>query len=483
MAGYDRLTARLTYRHNAHWKRALSLLGAVLLVGVTVCRRTHGAEAAPGPVVEPSSRRPTSPHRHGLQARHASALQAVVQKGALSQADAVRLALLQNERLQILGETVRQSSAREAQVTALTRPSLSLEGRYRQRESLAGDGGGSGGSAVTQDYYLSVTQPLFSGFRAGPAKRAVAAATAGEEATRLQGRREVALAAIRAFHDVLHAEQQVGILRSVVELQRRQTDELAKRVDAGDARRAELLLGETELAKLTVERLRAEEHRSTARIRLGDIVGTESVPPLESPVPLPPVEVGVEELIRQAHRNYSGIAAARHRLSGLREQAEVIRRQAFPDIDLEANYYGWREGFLDEARWDVMLSASMPLFEGRARVARLREAESRVRQAVMEVARLERAVAAEVREVLTSLASAETIVQTARRQVASATRAHADIQREFSAGTTTQVELLAALSRLVDARLSYEREVLRSQFLLHQLRMLCGQFPIEESPE
>ena len=437
----------------------------------------------PGRAEAPVPRRPPLPQRHGRQALHAAALQSVAQKDVLSQADAVRLALLHSEQLQILGEAVRQSSARETQVAALTRPSLSVDGRYREREGLDSDGGSFGGFAVTQDYYLVLRQPLFSGFQAGPARRAAAAATAGEDAARLQGRREIALAVIRAFHGVLHGDQQVGILSSIVELQKRQTDELAKRVDAGDARRSELLLGETELAKLTVERLRAEEFRDTARIRLGDIVGVETVPPLESPPPLPPVEAGPEEVIRQAHRDHSAIVAARRRLSGLRHEAEVIRRQAFPDIDLEANYYGWREGFLDDVHWDVMVTASVPLFAGGGRVARLREAESRVRQAGLEVARLERIVAVQVRETLTALAAADVIVETTGRQVASATRAHTDIQREFSAGTTTQVELLAALNRLVDARLSYEREVLRRQFLLHRLRVLSGQFPIEESPE
>lgn len=402
---------------------------------------------------------------------------------ALTLVDAVQRAIANSEHLAIAEERTYQAVAQEDQVRARTLPTVSLDGQYRRREDREGDGGNFGGFAITQDYYLAARQPLFSGFRAGPAKRAAAMLTAATVADHRNDRHDVALMTIALFHAVLYADQQLTILNAGVAVQKRLTDELQKRVDVGDARRADLLLAGTELAKLTVAVQRAQEQRHRATVSLADAVGLDPLPALTPPSLPDTGETNREHWIVHAQHHHPKLAAAYHRITALRERVDVVRREALPDVDLEANYYGQRDGFLEDVRWDVQVLATIPLFSGWDRVARKKELESQLRQAELTAAAIEREITVAITETLTELAAADQIIETLSKQVQLAGDAHADIEREVDAGTTTQIELLTALNRLIDARLGHQQEMLRRQFLHHKLRVLSGQFPIEEAPQ
>jgi outer membrane protein TolC len=414
--------------------------------------------------------------------QHETMAAAVAAADALSLPTAVAAALLNSDTLAGADAQVAAALAQRRQIGASVQPQLSLDHDYSQRERREADGLGFGGFDTTHDTYVLLRQPIYSGLQNIAANDAADARVANRVAARQVLRHQIALDTVNAYFSLLLAQQEQAILQTTVRVQEAQTRDLQKRVEAGDVRPADMHLARTELARLQADEKRAAETVATALEVLRHETGLAAFGALSPPAET--LEIADSEvLIAQALARHPALDDLRYQRQAYEAEARLYRRQAQPDIDLEAKVYADRQGFLEDVRWDFRVTASLPLFEGGARVGRVAEAEANGRAAQLALNAMERAIARDIRTTLAALASTDAILVSRNAQLAAATEALHHITREYELGSGTQLELLASRNRLTEAQLSGEREQLRRQYLAFRLRVETGDFPLKQEPQ
>ncbi|MBI5369435.1 MAG: TolC family protein [Planctomycetes bacterium] len=410
--------------------------------------------------------------------------------GPLDLTACVRLALRQNERLALAGESWLQTVLRRDQAIALVLPAVTAKGSYFRQDEFhaAGSSGGgeSGGSSSSvepdrREAVLQIKQPIFHGFKdfaaSGQAGRLAEAAREGLR----EEERAVALLAAEGFYRVLSAQAQAETLVASVTLGEERLREVTARHQQGLARRTDVLAVDTQLARDRALLTQARNLADGARVRLGVILGGDTPAALADDTleRTPPAAVG--ELIAVALERRPDLRRLAAEIAAAEQAVSVEQGDLWPAADVTANWYAHREGFSTTQQatdWDVTLNLEYPLFEGGITRARIREAESAQRQARLRHAAAARAVAGEVRAARLDLESSDALCGQFEANLRLADENHRLAQEEYRQGLGSNLEVLVAQNQLQAARLDLERQKYQRRLDAVALDAAIGLWPV-----
>ena len=402
---------------------------------------------------------------------HAAALFLLLAAGAraepLTRAQAVARALEANPEVQKSVQDVALYDGRVREATADALPDVSVLGsalRYRDpallnsssfdafppelRQSLRPVG------ANLFDGAAQVRQTLFS-FKLGSAIRAARLSTTlGQEQLR-RSRQAVALDAIRAYNDLLLVRERVRVEDSAVRQKEEHLAMARNRRAAGVATDLDVLRSQVDLENARTQLLRLRGQQDIALARLNAVM----VRPIDAPVEpvdslaFEPLEVSLEEVIREAAANRPELrgAALTERIYG--ELVGVARGEGLPRLDLNAAW-GWSvrqpTNFLerDFAKWNAAVSFTLPVFDGRRSAGRVAQARAEQGKAMQDRIALENQVRLEAKEAVDRLAVARSVLGSTELNVAQAARALEMTQANYRAGAATTLDVLDAQSAL-----------------------------------
>lgn len=287
-------------------------------------------------------------------------------------------------------------------------------------------------------------------------------------------RRQVALAAGRAYLGVLASRRATEVSRSAVALAQARVDFSRARLKAGvgnalDDARAEQVLaaGEAQLESSLTALARARE-------ALGIATGSEApLDAAEDPVLSAPAEGqgGVD--------SRPDVAAARARLAAAAAAARYSWADWLPSL-LATAQGSAQNPYPAPAQpegWQVQLVLSLPILEGGLRTGQLRERNALAREAGTQLDATLRQARSEVRISAEAVQHQEAAYAAARRAAESARQVLALSTRAYEAGATTSLDLSTAqqLSRDADLAMVISEDSVRQTRL--DLLAAVGLFP------
>jgi outer membrane protein TolC len=232
---------------------------------------------------------------------------------------------------------------------------------------------------------LGMTQIQLMQMLPVPGKLGLAGRIASANAAAAKARAVDALWDIRAkaamtFYDLYAVGAQLEIARET----KRILQDVAKisqtMYSVGDAKQADVLRAQVEVARMTEDITRMESMRTTMAARLAAILDIENdtaPSTIRFPI-LPDTLPSLDALVAEANRNRPMITAGEQEVRAAESGEKLARKEIWPDLQAGVQY-GWRRGDMGSERMgSLMLGATIPVY-ARSRQLKMRDEANAMR--------------------------------------------------------------------------------------------------------
>ncbi|OGR89377.1 MAG: hypothetical protein A3A86_05625 [Elusimicrobia bacterium RIFCSPLOWO2_01_FULL_60_11] len=393
------------------------------------------------------------------------------------------LALQQNESLKIQGETVYQFEQRVKDALSAVLPKVDLlYSLFWQDTTGTGSGDGGVGGTLTRserpEAKVQLRQPLFSGFREFRARKGFESEKMRQELVFKRAHLLLYDGIANAFYTVLRLEQNLSNTQNTLKLTQERIRDLESRVKLGKSRRSELVSSEAQLATLEGQQEVLRGQAASAREALQYLIGQDVRDRvLADEIPAVPPAAAIETVLARAQSRTDLLALAQD-VKTKKLALKVSRGAVYPTVDVLGNYYLKRVGFQEPIDWDLLLTVDLPLFRGGADLASIRLRESELRQAEWELRRAQREIESVLRRSHIHLTTALAQLAAFREAYEKARESYRLQVEEYRYGLVNNLEVLAALRTLQDAKRDLDNTVIDTK-----LDYLALQVAVEDIPQ
>ncbi|MBA4773419.1 MAG: TolC family outer membrane protein [Sphingomonas sp.] len=317
----------------------------------------------------------------------------------------------------------------------------------------------------TSQTQASLTYSLFAG---GAVKNGVAAAKSrveGGRATLRGTEADLFTAVVAAYVDVQRDSAVVQLNEQNVRVLDVNLQASRDRFQVGDLTRTDVAQSEARLALAQSQLETAQSRLIASRENYIRLVG--STPgELDTPPPLPKLPGTPDEAVKVALAENPTLLAARKALEASGFDVKSARATRLPTVDAFAqgnytNFLGTLGGFPGNpappqfdrtAQFGVRLS--LPIYQGGAPAARIRQAQARQSASIEQLTEAERSVVSQTRSVYASYRAALDVIRSAEAAVSANRLALEGVKAENSVGNRTILEILNAEQELLNAQVT-----------------------------
>jgi TolC family type I secretion outer membrane protein len=358
-------------------------------------------------------------------------------------------------------ESIREQEGVLIQARAAQLPTVAASGSYSRRED----------SLLESPFYerrswtidVTARQLLYAG---GGTRAQIRSERERFEAARLgftAALNDTILTLRQEFHAVLLDREIIAVHEEALRVLETALDQARARRDVGTGSDFDVLRAEVSVANEKPALIRA---RNAYRVAQDQLRGTLGAPPMKGAV----TDLDVQGLLALPHRNVdldAALSAAQENRPELAQQKRLIaaaeqgvrsaRSGYQPTVSAIAGYEWIGPSMTTTADnrlsgWTAGVQSSWAIFDGRATAAKVRQSQSRLKQAKFSVTELELAVELDVRRAFSSLSEADELLSTSEKVVDQARESLRLAQARLQAGTATQLDILQAQSALTEAR-------------------------------
>jgi len=375
----------------------------------------------------------------------------VAARKVLNLSDAYRITLAQSERIARAAEVFLQSVAVQDQLVAGMLPKLDLQGIQYYQDRVPGSV--SSGIVTTSSSHrlaaLTLSQPLFHGLRDFAAFKSAQYGTEAAKNAFETERRLLFQLVAQAFFTMLFFESQQKILENALRNSTDRLREMRARQAQGIARKTEVLLIETQVASDEAQLNRGRQSLELARTQIAFLLGKPLTVPLADDLVEPPIPSDPLPLLQRALEERSDLREKRAAVTSAEYQVDVVTGENLPTLDLNANYYLYREkysAFQQEIDWDALFTLTFNLFKGGDIRARTVQAESQLRVSQLLRDELVRQIEADVRSALTTWTLDRDLITTLETRERTSRENFTQVQSEYRQGIAgvSNLEVLVA---------------------------------------
>ena len=407
-------------------------------------------------------------------------------QGAAAQTleEALVLAYQNNPALQ--AERARLRGVDEEVPAALAgwRPTIEIVGdvgaHYNNTDGMVPNSGSS--TVAPYGVGISAVTPVYQGGRVAAqvesAERRVSAGRAQLQAVE----QSILLGSVTAYMDVLRYDAEIDLSRSSERVVRRQLRAALDRLEVGEVTRTDVAQAEARLAQAGAERVMAEGGMMSARAAyrqvIGEPPGTLSWPPV--PVGLPEAE---DDALAAAAEGNPSILAASFVAQASQADIEAAAAALRPQFSIVGDV---RQRFdpseLIESSADAALMATlrMPLYQGGAANARIRQSKQVAAQRRLELDQARRGVQEQVANAWRALTSARAQITAFESQVAAAAVALDGVEQETRVGLRTTLDVLDAEQEHFKAQINLVRAKREEIVAAYRLKAATGALTARE---
>ncbi len=232
------------------------------------------------------------------------------------------------------------------------------------------------GITVPEDEYrltASVRQPVFTGFALTNTYQIAALGLDIAKLNDQRVRQELVFAAHNAYYSVLRAEKVVGVGVEAVTLLAAFEADAKNFYDVGMTAKNDFLQAQVELANTRQQLITAENELAVARANFNTLLRR----PVNQPVAVldesdfSPFTLTVDQCMAEAQKSRIDILVAQKRVAVTEREVAVAKKDYYPVVDLQGNYYkvgtdilvNGGPGVSDPESWDVRAVASWNFWE------------------------------------------------------------------------------------------------------------------------
>ncbi|GLR47658.1 TolC family outer membrane protein [Sphingomonas astaxanthinifaciens] len=377
-------------------------------------------------------------------------------------ADTLREALVStyrtNPTLNAQREALKSTDANVAIARAGARPQVTGTVGVNRDLTRSGilDTGSPKGPTISGGVDLSV--PLFQG---GRVKNSIAAAKTRVEAGRATLRAvegDVFTDAVAAYMDVIRDRAIVELNENQIKVLGTNLEATRDRFEIGDVTRTDVAQSESRLSLQRAQLANVQARLATSEENYRRIIG-RSPDALASPPPLPPMPATADEAVRIAVANNPDVIAIVRQAEAAGIDVRTARADRLPTLSgvLSGDYVnrigGESNGFpRSGTATSIGLNTRIPLYQGGAPAARIRQAQAIEGQFLEQVIGTERLVVANTRSAFATYEAAKRAIQSNDVAVSAASLALEGARAERSVGTRTVIEVLNAEQELLNAQ-------------------------------
>lgn len=344
---------------------------------------------------------------------------------------------------------------------AAARPALSATADYQEFVVRSANSFVSPFRAANAGVNLSM--PVFQG---GAVRNSIRAADARVDAGR-EGLRateaDVFTAVVAAYVDVLRDDAIVDLNKGNVRVLEQNVQASRDRFEVGDLTRTDVAQSEARLAT-------AQGQLETALAQLDASVENYlrfvGSPPenLQPPPPLPDFPATADQAVDIAVAENPQLLAGKAQSYAARYDVRVAAASRLPKVSLVANsnynnYLGTLGSsvpgrlFSQAQRTATLgISATIPLYQGGAPAARVRQAQALESQSLEQIVQIERGVVAQARAAFSRYLATQAVIKSAQVAVSANELALEGVRAENSVGNRTVLEVLNAEQELLNSR-------------------------------
>ena len=401
--------------------------------------------------------------------------------GAQTLEQALSAAYANNPELLAARAELRAVDERVPRALADWRPDVTLSSDIsRQHTDFNNRRGEQAKTRTPRGATLSVTQPLFRGFRTEAGIRVAESDVQAERAQLIATEQDTLLDVVTAFMAVVRDQAVLDLNIGNEQVLRRQLEATQDRFRVGEITRTDVSQAEARLAGATADRIQAEGNLEISRASYVNVVG-EAPGKLTRPPALSGLPASLDESADVALKNHPDIVAARFGEISARENVRRVTGELLPSLNLTGTARRRFEVSEDDNRQDtgqIQLNLSVPLYQGGGVYSRLREAKQDAGQSRLDLEDARRDITESLRDAWETLATAQARIQAFQSQIQANEVALEGVQREAQVGSRTVLDVLDAEQELLDSRVSLVRaqrdEVVASYSLLEAIGSLTA---------
>ncbi|MBW7857015.1 MAG: TolC family protein [Leptonema sp. (in: Bacteria)] len=314
---------------------------------------------------------------------------------------------------------------------------------------------------------VGLTWPLFSGFRTYHDSKAADSLKLSKQEMNQRQRQLLFRDIAEVFYQTIQYSEAAKIYDEEEKALKVRIAEVGRFVGLGRSPQGDLLLARSDLANSLVE---AETNRAlleASKELLGFLIGRS---PNQWQIVDEQVMPKAEDLEAYLSRieERKDLVAALQTIRAARAELQGARGGYLPDVTLDGAYLTQQRP--DSGRdWNVTLRVTLPIFQGGATMAEVREAKSNLKISELQLERLRRLANYEIRQSYVDYTSSAASLVLLRENVATAQLAFGVQQRDYRLGLVTNLEVLSSLNRYHQSRLALVRT--ESLLKINQLRL------------
>ncbi len=407
---------------------------------------------------------------------------ASAEERTVSLQEAYDLALKSHEAVRMASEGLYQFEQTRMKAISSILPSLTAEGSYtKYSEGKI--------SSITPfnviqpdtslNYSLRLSLPLYRGGREWSALRQAGyMLEAGERSVEIT-KEDLVMTVSQAYYGVLKIQKEKEIKEADLKRAEERSRVASARFKVGELTKAAVLRADAEVAGIQAELSRVNKELHIAGDRLARLVGLPPGFGLTEPSRKVVPSGGVDDFVRVALEKRSEYLKAGAELETAREGIKYAKGGHMPTLRLDGVYSGrdqdpFSSAFFNKESIYASITLSVPLYEGGLRVAEVREAESKYREAGLKRLSLMKDIALEVRDASYNIEAIESAIEFYGKEVSFAEENYNTVFKQFTYGLATNADVIDANSTLVTAQKSLSNSTIDLQLAIIELKRKMG---------
>lgn len=404
---------------------------------------------------------------------------------ALDLKGAIGFAVENNFAIRQARERIKQQEGVVVEVSAREIPTVAATAAYQLNETEISQTFPA--SKTAWQINLTASQVLYS---AGGVRSTVNSSKLVREAAVLDLQAVIndALLQVRtAFYNVLLAREKIKVQESNVELLQSQLKTTTDRFDAGtvssfEKLRAEVAVANAKAPLITARndyRLAIETLRQALGLTTKSPESLRKTPDVVGTLDFTPVNFDLQAAFEAAHAKRPDLERLTKLTAAREESVTAARAGSKPTVSA---FGGWvlRKGVTNDFGnsdngWLVGLQSQWNIFDGRATAGRVVQARSVLEQTRLTLTEAQLAVEVEVRRAHSQWQQATELAEASQKVVEQATEAVRLANARYSAGTSTQLDVLQAQVELTTARTNQIQAYYGYNVAVAALRKATGQ--------
>jgi outer membrane protein len=311
------------------------------------------------------------------------------------------------------------------------------------------------------DYNITLSQPLFRGFKTVEGTAAAEATVKAGKQQLLATEQSVLLNAAQSYIDTLRDRRILQLRQSNVRILQNQEHATNERFKAGELTRTDVAQAQASVAGAKSAMAGAVAAVKADEASYQQFIG--HLPGKLAPAPLAKAPVSLDASMQIAHGTNPNILAAAQNIDIAQHNVNVAYGDLLPSASLNGRFdsshnlagvTGFGVAPLSDQSLTLQGVVSVPLYEGGQVYSRVRQAKENVSQSKLKAIDAVRTVRQGVASAWARLAAAQQAVAANKTQVSASQLALNGVRQEYAVGSRSTVDVLNAETSVLNAQIS-----------------------------